>query len=264
MTTTFEAEYTQFMQLVSSLLPINLQCYKPKQMERRIRDLARKHQASDLITFATMLRGDRDILREFEQHITINVSEFYRNPEAFDYLAQRVLEPFKTRLQAVRVWSAGCSNGSEPYTMAMLLLDTLPGRHHTIYATDIDRAMLEKAQRGTGYTSEDVRGLPARLRDKYMSRDGTSLKVSDDILRIVRFDRHDLLRDKVQQSFDIVACRNVVIYFTDEAKAELYYKFADALEPGGMLFIGATETISRPSDYGLQYVAPCFYVKASR
>ena len=211
-----------------------------------------------------MLRGNREILREFEQHITINVSEFYRNPEAFDYLAQRVIEPFKSRLQAVKVWSAGCSNGAEPYTIAMLLTETMPGRHHVVFATDIDRAMLEKARLGAGYTQEDVRGLPVRLRDKYMVRDGASLKVADEIARMVRFDRHDLLRDKLQQTFDIVACRNVVIYFTDEAKAELYYKFASALEPGGMLFIGATETISRPSDYGLQYVAPCFYLKSSR
>lgn len=263
MTTTFEAEYTQFMQLVSNLLPVNLHSYKPKQMERRIRDLARKHQAPDLLAFATMLRGNREILKEFEQHITINVSEFYRNPEAFDYLTQRILAPLKTRMQAVKVWSAGCSNGAEPYTIGMLLMEAMPGRHHSIYATDIDRAMLEKAQRGAGYMPDDVRGLPARLRDKYMVRDGTGLRVTDELTRMVRYDRHDLLRDKVQQTFDIVACRNVVIYFTDEAKTELYYKFANALEPGGTMFIGATETISRPSDYGLQYVAPCFYMKMS-
>lgn len=264
MTTTVEAEYGQFMQMVSNMLTVNLQSYKPKQMERRIRDLARKHQAPDLISFAGMMRGNREILREFEQHITINVSEFYRNPEAFDYLIQHILGPLKSRTQGVRVWSAGCSNGAEPYTIAMLLLDTMPGRHHSVYATDIDRAMLEKAGAGKGYIADDVRGLPARLRDRYMVKDGASLRVADEVTRIVRFDRHDLLRDKVLQSFDIVACRNVVIYFTDEAKALLYRKFADALEPGGILFIGATETISRPADFALRYVAPCFYVKSGR
>ena len=260
--TTFETEYSQFMESVSTLLPINLHCYNPKQMERRIRDLARKHQAQDLLTFATMLRANREILREFEQHITINVSEFYRNPEAFDYLAQRVIEPMKARQPGVKVWSAGCSNGAEAYTIAMLLLEAMPGRRHTIYATDIDRAMLDKAKLGAGYIQDDIRALPLRLRDKYMARDGTTFKVAEEPARMVRFDRHDLLRDKVQQTFDLVACRNVVIYFTDEAKADLYYKFAEALDPGGMLFIGATETISRPGDYGLRYIAPCFYKKA--
>ncbi len=264
MATTFETEYSQFMQLVATVLPVNLQCYKPKQMERRIRDLARKHQAPDLLAFAAMLRGNREILREFEQHITINVSEFYRNPEAFEYLNQRILDPLKSRTQGVKVWSAGCSNGAEAYTVTMLLTELMPGRRHTVYATDIDRAMLEKAKSGAGYSPEDVRGLPARLRDKYMVREGTSLRVCEEIARVVRFDRHDLLRDKVQQSFDIVACRNVVIYFTDEAKNDLYGKLANALEPSGVLFIGATETIGRPSDYGLQYVAPCFYRRVAR
>lgn len=261
---TFDAEYNQFVQTVSTLVPINLQCYKPKQMERRIRDFARAHRAPDLVSFAAMLRRNRELLREFELHITINVSEFYRNTEAFDYLVRHVIAPLRARSTPVRVWSAGCSGGAEPYTIAMLLLDAMPGRLHSILATDIDRAMLEKAKSGAGYASDEVRGLPARLRDKYLVHDDATFRVSDVLLRIVHVDRHDLLRGTLRQTFDVIVCRNVVIYFTDEAKTGLYHKFAAALEPGGTLFIGATETIGRPSDYSLQYVAPCFYQKVSR
>jgi chemotaxis protein methyltransferase CheR len=257
-----EPEYGQFMQTVATLLPIRLDCYKPKQMERRIRDLARKHHAADLHAFATLLRTNRDVLREFEQHITINVSEFYRNPDAFDYLNTRILPRLQEHTRGMRVWSAGCSNGSEPYTIAMLLQQAYPARRHTILATDIDRAMLDRARSAKGYIADDVRALPARLRDAYMTKNDAAYCVADQIVKMVRFDRLDLLRDQVGQVFDLIVCRNVVIYFTDEAKTGLYEKFVEALEPGGHLFLGATETISRPGDLGLKYVAPCFYVKA--
>jgi chemotaxis protein methyltransferase CheR len=264
MQTVVESEYGRFIASVAAMLTVRLECYKPKQMERRIRDLARKHHADDLASFAAMLRGNRDLLREFEQHITINISEFYRNPEAFNYLAAHILPGLGGRLQALQVWSAGCSNGAEPYTLAMLLEQYLPGRRHCILATDIDRAMLEKARKGGGYGDEDIRGLPAAFRQACLVREGGTYKVAERVTATVRFQRHDLLRDTVGQTFHLIACRNVVIYFTDEAKAVLYKKFADALKPEGFLFIGATETISRPADVGLQYVAPCFYQKSVR
>jgi len=257
----FEPEYCAFMEEVASLLPIRLDCYKPKQMERRIRDLARKHHAPDLASFAAMLRGNRLLLREFEQHITINVSEFYRNPDAFGYLAEHVFPRLATHTRGMRVWSAGCSNGAEPYTIAMMLQEAYPQRRHAIFATDIDRAVLDKARLGSGYISDDVRGLPTPYREAYLIHEGQTYRVHESIARMVRFERFDLLRERVQQTFDLIACRNVVIYFTDEAKTVLYEAFVDALDDGGYLFIGATETINRPRDLGLKYVAPCFYMK---
>src|SRR5690242_15584486 len=120
MSTVVVSEYSQFTQAISVLLPIQLGDYKQQQMERRIRDMARKHQAPTLLEFAKMLRGDARLLREFEQHITINVSEFYRNPDAYAYLTEKVLPHLLAAQRGVRIWSAGCSYGAEPYTLAML------------------------------------------------------------------------------------------------------------------------------------------------
>ena len=254
-------EYAQFAQSIARLLPIRLDDYKQGQMERRIREFARRRQAPTLDAFAAMLRQDSQLLREFEQHITINVSEFYRNPEAFAYLERHVLPEILATHRGLRVWSAGCSYGAEPYTLAMLLQSLAPGGAHAIQATDIDREILAKAKAGKGYADADVRGLPARLRDTYLQRDGTTYAVRESLLRMVRFQRHDLLRDTMTQTFDLVVCRNVVIYFTDEAKNRLLRQFAASLRHGGWLFIGGTETIAKPAEYGFSYVAPCFYMK---
>ena len=256
-----DAEYTQFKQAVSTLVPLRLDQYKQQQMERRIRDMARRHQAPSLIDFAAMLKSDARLLHEFERHLTINVSEFYRNSTAFDYLSQHVLPPLLAARRGVRVWSAACSYGAEPYTLAMLLHEAAPAAMHSIYATDIDREILEKARAGQCFTREDVQNLPARLRDRYLSRGEPPYHIAPEIGRMVRFERQDLLHSRVTQTFDLIACRNVVIYFTDEAKTRLYHDLVAALRPGGYLFIGATEVINGASALGLRYLAPCFYTK---
>lgn len=256
-----DAEYTQFKQAVSSLVPLRLDFYKQQQMERRIRDMARRHQAPSLIDFAAMLKTDARLLGEFERHLTINVSEFYRNPEAFDYLGRAVLPALLAARRGVRAWSAACSYGAEPYTLAMLLHEAAPALMHSIYATDIDREILERAKEGHCFSREDVRHLPPRLRDRYLSHGGPPYRIVPEIGRLVRFERQDLLHSRVAQTFDLIACRNVVIYFTDEAKTRLYHHLVAALRPGGYLFIGATEVINGASPLGLRYLAPCFYVK---
>ncbi len=262
-------DYTRFTQAVATLIPLRLECYKRQQMERRIRDFARKHGAPTLDAFAEMVRADRALLRAFEQHLTINVSEFFRNPEAFAYLADRVLPDLLTPRpgelrRGPRVWSAGCSYGAEAYTIAMLLREQAPTVIPTIMGSDIDRDILVKAKGGRDVTEDDLRGMPRRLRDRYVSRDGPPYAIAAEITRMVRFERHDLLHDPAPRAQDLIACRNVVIYFTDEAKARLYSAFVDALRPGGYLFIGATEVITGSAELGLRYVAPCFYRKEER
>lgn len=263
MITASEAEYAAFKRAVAPLLPVRLDDYKQEQMERRIRDLARKHGAATLARFVEMVRADRDLRHALEQHITINVSELYRNPAAFDLLNARVLPRLLAAGRPLRLWSAGCSYGAEPYTLGMLLLEQPPGLTHHVYATDINRAMLERARRGADFSPEDIRHLPSRLRDRYIKPGGPPYAVTPEVMRLARFERFNLLEDRVAERFDLIACRNVVIYFTDEAKIRLYRKFVDALHPGGYLFVGATEVVGAATSVGLRYVAPCFYQKAA-
>lgn len=258
-----ESEYTQFKRAIAPWLPVRLDEYKQQQMERRIRDLARKHQAPNLHAYVRMVRADAVLLRDLEQHVTINVSKFFRNPEAFEYLRSHILPSLLAAGRGLRVWSAGCSYGAEPYSLAMLLHDAAPLLKHTVHATDIDRAMLERARLGRGTSPDDIQHVPLSLRARYTRVQGTSYSVADEIVRMVRFERHDLLQDRMAHVFDLVACRNVVIYFTDEAKQGLFRSFVAALRPGGYLFIGATEIITGSAQLGLRYVAPCFYQKVA-
>ena len=259
---TTDDDYTQFKRLITPLVPMDLNDYKQQQMERRIRDLARKNGADSLVQFAQMLRDDRRLLRTFESHVTINVSEFFRNVEPFNYLGDPVLSGLVALGKPLTIWSAGCSYGAEPMTFAMILSELNPSLRHTIHATDIDPDMLAKARSGTGFSPADVQGLPKTLRARYMKQIGDDWAVSDDLVKRIKFAPQNLLKDPAPaRNCDLVACRNVVIYFTDEAKSRLYKTFADSLRPGGYLFIGATEVVSGAASFGLRYVAPCFYQK---
>jgi chemotaxis protein methyltransferase CheR len=145
----------------------------------------------------------------------------------------------------------------------MLLARLTPGAHHAILATDIDDAALERARGGRGYSAANVASLPADLRGDYLSRSGEAFDVVPAIRHRVRFRRHDLLRDEYPAHQDLVLCRNVVIYLTDDAKRRVYEGFAASLRAGGVLFVGGSEMIIRPGELGLKLAATSMYQRAA-
>jgi chemotaxis protein methyltransferase CheR len=192
--------------------------------------------------------------------ITINVSEFLRNPEAFQTLRARYLPGLLEGRSLVRVWSAGCSLGYEPYSIAMLVRELSPTGNVRILATDLDERILAQA-RASRYTEVQMLGVSPARRTRFFVHDQDGWVVRPELRALVTFTRHDLLRDAFGTAFDLIACRNVAIYFTEEAKAELYRRFARALRPGGLLFVGATEAISGARELGLRPDQPGFYVR---
>jgi len=231
-------------------------------MKRRLGILITRNKATSLLEYTRML-DKPDRLKEFLDFFTINVSEFFRIPEKFEYLATRILPNLMARDRELRVWSAGCSNGAEPYSLAMVLEELAPHGRWSILATDVDRTTLARAQRGDGYGSVDVRNVTPQRLARYFERDAAGYRVSESIKRRVKFKLHDLLKDPFEDGFQLVLCRHVVIYFTEEAKDVLYRKFAESLVDGGVLFVGGTEIISRAKDVGLQSVAVSFYRKGA-
>ena len=159
----------------------------------------------------------------------------------------------------IRIWSAGCSIGCEPYTMSMILNELDPRGNHQIIATDVDVPILNRARTGIGYLPAEVRGVPPEILRKYFVFDGSTYKVTDDIKRRITFKRHDLLSDPYPADLDLILCRNVVIYFNDEAKAVIYRGFAESLKPGGYLFIGGSEMIMRAADIGFRSASTSIY-----
>jgi chemotaxis protein methyltransferase CheR len=208
-------------------------------------------------------------LSRLRDYLTINVSAFFRDPERWEFLRRTVVPDLlkqQTALTGVlaprlRVWSAGCSIGLEPYSLAMLLDEVTPLRRHIILATDLNRGALAKARARGPYSAEDVQNVSAAQRQKYFDPGGPPFFITDKLARRVEFREHNMLADAPESNFDLIICRNVVIYFTDEAKAHLYRKFHAALRPGGVLFVGGTEVVSQANQIGLRSFGISFYRK---
>jgi chemotaxis protein methyltransferase CheR len=194
------------------------------------------------------------------------VTEFFRDSNRWDTLRQEIL-PYllgnpieKNQVSELKLWSAGCSIGAEAYTLAMLMAEAAPLRRFSLLATDLDRGALSKARSRGPYTQEDVRNLHPAQRQKYLTA-SAPYYVSETLAKNIHFKEHDLLADHFDSNFDLIICRNVVIYFTAAAKETLYSKFAAALRQDGILFLGGTEIISGPTKYGLQNFGVSFYRK---
>jgi chemotaxis protein methyltransferase CheR len=250
-----------FIDKFQRISDIDLSAYKRPQMERRINSFMRQAGANDYASFIKLLEADKQVYRRFIEHLTINVSEFFRNPRHWDVLQHQIFNRLIKNRLALKVWSAGCSTGEEPYSLAIMLNEMIPGKFRKILATDIDREVLEKAKAGL-FSARAVQGVPEPLLKKYFHHDGEGFRVRDKLKSLITFQRHDLLKDRYPLDMDLILCRNVVIYFTEEAKEKLYGRFADSLRPGGVLFVGSTEQIFKAGELGLKSVSTFFYEKA--
>lgn len=256
-----DADYAAFQRKVRVVTGIDLTCYKSDQMRRRLGGLMGRHGVGSFAQYAELLSRDQARLQEFKDFFTINVSEFFRDRPRWDELRGILQQRLATRPH-LKIWSAGCSIGAEPYTLAMLLADLAPHARHTIIATDIDRTTLARAMRGDRYNPSEVRQIPPALLARFFTRDQEGLyTVSDDLRRHITFKQHDLLSSPYERACDLICCRNVVIYFTDEAKNGIYRRFAESLVPGGLLFVGGTEIIMQARDLGFQSRSTSFYIR---
>jgi chemotaxis protein methyltransferase CheR len=237
--------------------------YKEKVLRRRIAVRMRARNAASYGEYGALLNGDADELEKLKDALTINVTRLYRNPETWDRLRTLVLpELLEKRDGAVRVWSAGCSSGEEPYTLALCLAEeaTRAGKPSwvgkaQITATDIDEAVMHKA-RGGRYAATQFVEMPVGLTDRYFREAGPDTREVVPLLRkIVHVERQDLLREPPPHPpYDLVVCRNVVIYFDREGQERLFDKFADALVTGGYLLLGKVETLLGPARDRLELI----------
>lgn len=252
-------DYENFKKDVYRLTNINLTMYKEKQMRRRIESLMTRHKYKDFEVFFHALETDDAMLRQFVSYLTINVSEFYRNPNQWELFENKVI-PYLTKRfgKRLNIWSAACSTGDEPYTIAMILAKHLPLGQIKIYATDIDEDVLRYAKEGF-YTTRSVENLPKELLNNHFTQVDKGYQINSDIKKCVEFRKHNLLEDKYPSGMHMVVCRNVVIYFTDEAKDGVYKGFHNTLVQDGVLFIGNTEQIIRAGEIGFLATDSFFY-----
>lgn len=254
-------KYEEFKKDVLKLTKIDLNFYKEKQMRRRIDTLATKNGAKSYDEYVDMLKKDKDRFEQFVNFLTINVSEFYRNPDQWKLMDEQMIPKLlKEQRKPIKIWSAACSTGDEPYSLAMAFSKHVPLSDIKILATDIDKQVIEHAKVGL-YSEKSIAGVPADLKKKYFTQIGNSYQISDDIKRCVTFKEHNLLKDVYPKDYDLILCRNVVIYFTDEAKDMIYKNFYGSLKSKGVLFIGSTEQISNYKDLGYNRMSSFYFEK---
>lgn len=234
--------------------------YKDRCLRRRLAVRMRACGVGSLVEYANLLNESATETDKLLQALTINVTQFFRNPEVWDRLEALLRPLVRARQGAVRIWSAGCASGEEPYSLALLCcqlgLEELgtEASPPVIDATDIDLASLERARLGR-YPKRAV-ATGARLTQPLMPV-GDEVQVPEGVRRVVRVHQHDMLREPPPDPpYDLVLCRNVIIYFGREAQDRLMEQFIDALHPGGFLMLGRVETVLGPARARLELLHP--------
>lgn len=259
-----EAEFARLARVIAAGVGIGLDSYKDRCLRRRIAVRMRACGVHTYRDYAEHLARTPEEFERLRDTLTINVTRFYRNPETWDCLRRDTLPELVRRTAGrVRVWSAGCASGEEPYTIAMLLAETAAalGRsgwfpQMVIDATDVDRASVERTRAGR-YADAAMAELPAELRERWFRREGADWVVSDALRRVVRVHLLDLGRDAPPAApYDLICCRNVVIYFGRAVQERLFERFTDALAPGGYLVLGKVETLVGPARERLRLIEP--------
>jgi len=216
-------------------------------LESRLKERLREKGVADVRTYYDKIKVDKEELKGFLDSITTNLTRFFRNQAQFDALEKHIIPELINNIKKVpgtiRIWSAGCSTGEEPYTIAMLLNEILPKTwNYDILASDISLKCLMTAKEGF-YPESRIVGIPDDYLKKYFDKVDGGFKIKPDIQAKIKFDYHNLKNESGQRNFDIVFCRNVIIYFDEAAQTAVINRFWDAMSPKSFLFIGHSESL---------------------
>jgi len=239
-----EPGFNYLKRMIRSSIGLDCAYYRDKYLKRRINLKMKEKGYTSYARYGRTIKGDPQEFDELIKFITVNYTKFYRDRDVYNQFKDFVIPNTFEKKKTVRILSAGCSSGEEPYTIAILLkeyLDKHPGRHLvSITAVDIDDKCLANARAGE-YPHESVADLKNLYLKRYFEEEDGCYRISDEIKKMVRFKHQDLTRKLNQKYFDVILCRNVFIYFTNEAKAKIISNFYDALNTGGYLILGKTE-----------------------
>lgn len=242
--------FRSLVDYISRKSGIDLRQYREGYLRRRIELRMKMVGVNDFTEYLKFLKDNgKEEVNKLINTITINVTEFMRDKTPFKFLMESVLPEIASKKRRVnssviRFWSAGCSCGEEPYSIAISALESLgEGWMLSVYATDIDDACLEMAKDGF-YKPAQLKNMDKRLINKYFDKEDDGYRVKSFLKKYVRFKKHDLTTEPpVSRYFDVVFCRNVMIYFNEQQKAKVVSDFYNALMEGGYLFIGKSETL---------------------
>lgn len=256
-------EFDVFKKNISRLIGLDLFNYKNTQLERRITFLMNRNDIFKLSEYFKLLESNKDKLEEFVNMLTINVTEFFRNEDKFLELETKYIPQLINKFgENLKIWSAGCSCGAEIYSMAMILDKRGILDKCTLVASDFDDNIIARAKNAKYNKFEVTKSILDKYKEYFiLDASGENFGVSPKITSKVNFKKQDLLNSPFDKGYHLIFCRNVVIYFTEEAKDDLYRKFYDSLEKDGILFIGTTERINEYKKIGYELASSFFYQK---
>ncbi|MGB0872136.1 MAG: CheR family methyltransferase [Solirubrobacterales bacterium] len=258
-------DFDNFCAGIKQLLGVDLSLYKRNQMERRARGLASRNHVETLTEYLELLKRDATLLDKFMERMTITVSQLWRNTDIFEAIENQILPELDERAGGARLklWSAGCSYGAEPYTLAAICLETRAKlqRLPAIKGTDINPRMIERAKVGW-FTDEDARDAPPNLLRKHFERGTGGWTAKPELRQLITFKVEDLFASKPRE-MDLILFRNVAIHFERERREQVHAILAGALRPGGVLVLGSTEMIVDPTGLDLERVRPFVFRKTA-
>lgn len=243
-----DSQFDTFRKLIYDASGITFSDTNRSILDSRLKERLREKQLTDVQDYYKLITSDQGEFKTFLDSITTNLTRFFRNQPHFDALVNYVIPHVienkkKTGDTKFHIWSAGCSTGEEPYTIAMLLKEKLPAPYSfEIIASDISLKSLMVGQQGF-YPESRVGGIPADYLAKYFTKTDTGYQVKPDLMKTIRFDYHNLRFDSGARNLDIVFCRNVLIYFDEAAQKATIDRFYNSMAKNSYLFIGHSESL---------------------
>jgi chemotaxis protein methyltransferase CheR len=242
-----DAEFEQYRAFIYAESGITFTAANRSILESRLKERLREKGVNAPKDYFTTITTNKEELKGFLDAITTNLTRFFRNQPHFDCLEKFVIPELINNIKkggnVIKIWSAGCSTGEEPYTIAMLLNEILPPPwRYEILASDISLKCLMTAKEGF-YADNRIEGIPPNYLTKYFDKVEGGYHVHSDIQSKIKFDYHNLKNDAGQRGFDIIFCRNVIIYFDEVAQTAVINRFWDAMASKSFLFIGHSESL---------------------
>ena len=248
-----EKEFSDLKSIIKRKIGFNCEDYKQPHLKRRLAVRLRATDSRSYRDYAQMLSKNEDEINKLKETLTVNVTELFRNPETFDSVRNNVLPELikqKGINKVIKIWSAGCSNGEEPYSIAIMLNEFLGSstkRYNiSIQATDIDDDSIAKAEMAI-FQPKQLEKIGQERINRFFVKKDNNYQVIDEVKKLVKVKRHDLISGPKLSGFDIIFCRNVTIYFEQKLQEILYMNFYNALNDGGYFVMGKTETLVGPS-----------------
>lgn len=243
-----DANFERFRTLIYDESGIHFSSTNRSILESRLKERLRAASLESIDEYYSLIRNNDGEMKVLLDAVTTNLTRFFRNTahfETFEYFVVPNLLKAKQSAsdRTIRIWSAGCSTGEEPYSVAMMLLELLPaGFPFEVVGSDLSLKSLMTGQEGF-YAENRMNGVPERFLSKYFEAKGGGFQVKPEVKKAVRFDYHNLKNDSGLRGMDIIFCRNVLIYFDEAAQKAVVDRFWEAMAPHGYLFIGHSESL---------------------